>query len=361
MKIKEIPEDFIVEEQIDVPVVDGGQLTYFWLKKKNWTTEAALRAISRELGTNYKRFKFAGSKDKIAITRQAISAFKISENKLKDLKIDGIEIEIIGQGDLPLSLGSLSGNNFEVVIRDLDKGELAGMSKGLKGAQIKGVPNYFGKQRFGRGNTHLIGRSILRGELDEAVKGILCFLTEGEFEDKKEWRELCLKDWGNWADLANDMPRAMGLEWGVVDWLSRYENDYAGAMRTMPKHLRKLYVQAYQSYLWNAGLKKMINNNVQIPEILPVPGFESAVSEGIFWEEVLRLMEKDELDLDSFAVRRMPKLAAEGTIRDSFVKPQNLKIHDPQDDELNEGKKKIKLEFGLGKGMYATTIIESLF
>jgi tRNA pseudouridine13 synthase len=295
------------------------------------------------------------------MTKQAISVFKVEDERLEGLDIEGIDIEIIGQGKNPLSLGSLRGNKFEIAVRDLDEDELVKLNEGVKGAEERGVPNYFGKQRFGRGNTHLIGRSILRGELDEAVKGILCFLTDGEFEDKREWRTKCEKEWGDWANLANDMPRAMGLEWGVVDWLSRYDNDYAGAMRTLPKHLRKLYVQAYQSYLWNAGLKKLLESGEEIPEALPVPGLMHKGDGGVFWTEILELMKKDELELEDFKVKRMPKLAVDGIPRESFVKPDNLKVHKAEDDELNPGKKKVKFEFELGKGRYATTVVESLF
>ncbi|HKZ49706.1 MAG TPA: tRNA pseudouridine(13) synthase TruD, partial [Candidatus Nanoarchaeia archaeon] len=70
MKLKQVPEDFIVEEIITVPKSKKDEQTYFWLTKRNWTTEAAIREISRRLGVSNRRFKFAGSKDRIAATKQ---------------------------------------------------------------------------------------------------------------------------------------------------------------------------------------------------------------------------------------------------------------------------------------------------
>src|SRR3990172_7057516 len=101
MKIKQVPEDFEVDEIVDLidKTKPSGEQTYFFVIKKNWTTESAIREISKRLGVSQRRFKFAGSKDKFAITKQSVSGFKIPEENLLRLKIKDISLAIIGKGD----------------------------------------------------------------------------------------------------------------------------------------------------------------------------------------------------------------------------------------------------------------------
>ena len=120
MKLKQIPEDFVVEEKIKLKTKSSGNFIYFWLTKKNWTTVRAIQEIARQCHTSFKRFKFAGNKDRQAITRQAISAFKLSKEVLENVHLKDIQIEFIGFGDEPINLGTLEGNRFEIVLRDLD-------------------------------------------------------------------------------------------------------------------------------------------------------------------------------------------------------------------------------------------------
>ena len=76
--IKQKPEDFIVKEIPDYESDENGNYAYFWLTKKNFTTVEAIRRIANKLDILLKRIGFAGSKDKIALTKQVIS--------IKDIK-----------------------------------------------------------------------------------------------------------------------------------------------------------------------------------------------------------------------------------------------------------------------------------
>jgi len=162
MKIKQIPEDFIVNEIIKLKTSDSGDYTYFWLTKKNWTTLRAIVEIASRAHVSFKRFKFAGTKDKFAVTKQTVSAFKIPPEDFENLKIKDIEIEIIGFGKEAISLGTLTGNNFEITIRDLKKSDFEILKKNAANIRKKGCLNYFGQQRFGGGNTALIGKEIIK-------------------------------------------------------------------------------------------------------------------------------------------------------------------------------------------------------
>ena len=108
--IKNKPEDFIVDEVINLNL-DSGRYIYFRLKKENFTTINALELLAGKLNLKLKNFGFAGNKDKKAITTQSCSVFGANADKLKDLKLGNIKIDIIGRGKTPISLGDLEGNN----------------------------------------------------------------------------------------------------------------------------------------------------------------------------------------------------------------------------------------------------------
>jgi tRNA pseudouridine13 synthase len=358
MKIKQVPEDFIVNEIIEIPVQKSGDETYFWLTKRNWTTERAINEIARKCGVSYRRFKFAGTKDKFAVTKQAVSAFKVPAEKLNQIKLKDISTEMIGSGEKPISLGTLEGNHFEIIIRDLTKAETDIFRKNFAKIKKNGFKNFFGEQRFGKGNTHLIGKAILKGDLEKAAKEIICFTGEREREEVKQAKKFASENWGNWQAIIEKLPKHLHIEYNLLNWLINHKNDFAGALRTLPKHIRKLYVHAYQSWLWNSALAK---SNKTTKKEFPIPGFGTKLGNDAFSKTIKELLEKDNLALENFGCARMPELAVEGEYRNVIVKPANLKINSIEDDELNTGKNKVHLSFDLTKGSYATVLVEALF
>ncbi len=355
MKIKQLAEDFVVEEIIDIELCEG-DLLYFWLNKREWTTEAAIRNIAKKLGVSYRRFKFAGSKDKMAVTKQAVSVFKVDKERLEDLDLKDIKIEIIGKGDKPLSIGTLKGNKFDIVVRDLDENEIFNLKKNSDIVKKEGFPNFFGPQRFGKGNTHLIGKAILKGNLQDAVKGIICFVGDRESGEKKEFRGFAKDNWGSWSRILDRLPRYLNLERDLLKYLKENENDYAGALRRLPKHIRKLYVHAYQSWIWNKSLEKNLDSRGK----LFLPGYKSRLGNDNFSKSIKSLLEEDGVDLDVFLCKRMPEIALEGDFRDAFVKIDNFELGKIENDELGKNKK-LKVSFELPKGSYATVLIDYLF
>src|SRR3989338_1875583 len=351
MQIKQIPEDFKVEELIDLDLNENGAQTYFWLIKTNWTTGKAVSTIAQRCHTSIRRFKFAGNKDRNAVTKQAVSAFKIPPEQLKRLMIKDIEIDAIGKGDTPISLGTLKGNKFEIVVRDLKKTE--------KPKKIDKFPNYFGEQRFGYGNTHLVGKEILKGNLEEAVRLILTY-SEGSNEETEKARKFAVKNWGNWNDIIIKFPKYMNLEKSVLNWLISHPTYYGGALRVIPKTMRKMYVHAYQSEIWNSALKKCVKDLKGNPD-LPIPGTNTKLGKDKFSKTMALILKKEKITLQDFSAKRIPELASEGTTRKAFVKPKNFEIGELEKDELNKGKYKIKLFFELEKGAYATELINALF
>ena len=366
MLIKQIPEDFVVEEIIDIKTSESGDYTYFWLTKKNWTTVRAIKAIARKCRATFRRFKFAGTKDKFAITKQAVSAFKIEPEVLQQIKIKDIQIEVIGKGSEQISLGDLTGNRFEIVVRDAKEPENIDFVKKY------GFPNYFGPQRFGGGNTHLVGKEILKGNLEQAAKLILTY-SEDRNEKAREARAFADKNWGNWAEIIKTFPKFLSLEKSVLNWLIQNTNDFAGAMRVIPKPTRKMYINAYQGYLWNYALSEFLKSNCDAvvkkigfqelaipksscksPGELPIPGFDTKLGRDKFSKAMKEILESEGIELEAFKCARMPELSSEGTTRAAFVVPKQFIV-----ETLDETS--MKLKFDLPKGAYATVLLEVLF
>lgn len=298
-KIKQKPEDFFVKEIINLKTEDGGEYTYFILKKKNYTTLRALQHIAEQTGAQLKRFGFAGTKDKKAVTEQAVSAKGISREQLEKVKLKDIEIGVVGKGNEPISLGDLEGNYFKIILRDCEK-EPKKLSK---------FKNYFGEQRFSKNNAE-IGKAIVKKNFENAAKLVV---------ENKGDNESVLKE-----------------------YLQKKPNDYVGALRKMPIKILKMYVHAYQSLLWNRMAEKSGEEEIPLIGFGTIPG-----------EKEKNVMEEEGITTRDFIIKEIPELSSEGDSRKVFAGVKNLKIR-----KIEE--KAFELEFELPKGSYATELVKQM-
>lgn len=314
-KIKQIPEDFVVKEKSSVKVLDKGDFSYFLLKKRNYTTLRAVQAIADYLRIPPKFIGFAGTKDKNAVTEQSISIKK----ERVEISLKDIELEFKGCGDKPISLGDLEGNEFEITVRNLDDfNEFEEKGKFI---------NLFGEQRFSTNNAE-VGRAIVKKDFKKAIELILV--------DERDYKEK------------------------IEDWIKKSPNDYIGALGKLPKKMLTFYLNAYQSLLWNkTAMKLKDKENMKVPII----GFGTDIDE-IKDQElksiINEIMKEEKLTERDFIIRELQGLSREGDERDLFAEIKNLKT-EKSEDELNKGKKKIRLSFSLSKGCYATEALKSMF
>jgi tRNA pseudouridine13 synthase len=215
-----------------------------------------------------------------------------------------------------------------------------------------GFINYFGKQRFGiRGNTHLVGKEILKNDIKEAV---WIYLTHGgeEKEEFRKFRENLAKTRDFKLGL-KECPRNLRNEIVLLNHLVSKPNDYAGALRRIPKKFRRMFVHAYQSYLWNEIAKFSEESSI------PVIGFMTDLVKYKSSREIKKILESEGIDVNDFKTKSMPELSSEGDERERVIKPKNLKWSFGN-DELNKGKIKCTLGFEIPKGSYATVLIEEV-
>jgi tRNA pseudouridine13 synthase len=312
MKLKQTPEDFIVREISSIEPGKEGEYTYFLLKKRNYTTLKAMQAIANDLHTQLKHIGCAGNKDKTAVTEQVCSVTSDSPYSLEKISINDIEIKPIGKGNKPVSLGDLKGNEFEIVVRDIEK---------LPAAKNRFV-NLFGEQRFSTNNA-AIGKALVKRDFKQAVALIL--ITKSMAAIK------------------------------IHEILTLEPKNYLGALKKTPLRLLKLYVHAYQSLLWNELAKKHADTHNENTK-LPIIGFGTVPDRQL--DEILK---REGISTRDFVIKEFPELSSEGTERDVFAEASELKIGALESDELNEGKKKARLTFRLPKGCYATEFVRQLF
>ena len=166
--IRSSPHDFLVDEVFEELSYEGGRYLVLEMEKTDWDTHHLIRELSRKLRISQKRFGWAGTKDKRAVTVQRISIMNLDEAELKRITLPGLKIKVLGRTNRSVSLGDLLGNRFRITIRDLACPEpgatLARITEEI--VQQKGVPNYFGAQRFGHdgGNVEQ-GRAMLAREI----------------------------------------------------------------------------------------------------------------------------------------------------------------------------------------------------
>lgn len=310
-RIKQLPDDFVVNEMTNVKISDKGRYCYFWLKKKDFTTEDAITAISYYFKIPRKRFGYAGSKDKNAVARQLCSVL----GRIRDRKLESIEIEVAGYGNEPVCLGDLEGNEFVITVRDTAE----------KPKRISRIINFFDEQRFGRNNAG-IGLAVVKRDFKKAVE----LVSDSSYYKKQ-----------------------------LADYLTKNRNDYVNALRLVPKKIRVMYVHALQSKIWNETAERFANTKKNIT--IPIIGFATEIKDKKIGSITDKILSSYNINSRDFIIREMPELSSEGSERQLFAAVKNLKVGGLEGDELNAGRKKCIVSFSLQKGSYATLVIKGMF
>lgn len=356
--IKESVEDFKVEEIADHDI-NGGDHLILKLTKYNMTTLEAIREISNVLHISRKRFGYAGNKDKKAITTQYISIKGLDEEP-ENLFIPDLEIEILGK-DGHIAVGQLEGNKFEVSIRNIafPEDDIEGRIEKMSGELDGTIPNYFGRQRFGsvRPITHQVGREILKKNFGKAV---WTYIAKPYEEEHKKIRKVREKLWESRdpSQAAEKFPEQYRYEKTLLYHLSKNPKNYIGALQRLPDGLQRLFIHAYQSYVFNRALSSLISDGFHDEDYeLPLIGYKTPIKEEKPYEKIMEVLEEDEIEQKDFKLKSMPNLRSEGSYRKCFAPVKNFEISEVKEDDLNMNKNMVTLKFQLDKGCYATSLL----
>lgn len=254
-KLRKESEDFYVEEQFDsLSKKEDGKVLILKLKAKNWEHNRLLRFVARSNRVSPKRVYFAGTKDRRSVKVQYLS---IPGIKYRDFHLDDVEILEHFYLDSPLTIGSHSQNLFVIKVSDSDPETLLTNCREISSEGI--VPNYYGPQRFGniRPVTHLVGREIVKGRYEEAVRLFVGYPGEDRFADIR-------REYYNNPDPLKGLenfPETLDLERKIMEHLSREREDYSGAIKQLPENLVSMFIHAYQGYIFNRILSKRLEIN----------------------------------------------------------------------------------------------------
>ncbi|HSQ58466.1 MAG TPA: tRNA pseudouridine(13) synthase TruD [Gemmata sp.] len=171
-KIRVQNEDFEVEEVPSYEPSGTGEHLYLWIEKRGIAPEFFSRLIAMRLGTHPGNIGTAGLKDRHAVTRQWVSVPRECEPRVKNIDGDGIRVLRTGYHTNKLKPGHLRGNRFRILIRDAERA--AGIDAILDRLRARGMPNFYGPQRFGRGGSTLtLGWQCLEGKAPKRIRPFL--------------------------------------------------------------------------------------------------------------------------------------------------------------------------------------------
>ena len=255
--IKQRPEDFLVEEQPAYEPSGEGEHLYLFVQKTGATTLDVARRIAKAFNVRKSDVGYAGLKDKHAVTRQLFSVRPPKPDKADDavqsLKHHPrMEVLWTDRHRNKLRRGHLKGNRFVIRIREVTPTSVLAAKKTLDRLAASGIPNFIGEQRFGyRGNGHILGRHLLRGEYGEFVAELLGHPHDTDSPPLKEAREAF--DAGDIERAMELWPRKLRAERQVLDLL-RQGKTPEQAVRGMDRSQRELLVTAVQSAAFNRVL-----------------------------------------------------------------------------------------------------------
>ncbi len=386
--IKQRPEDFCVEE---VPLYEPcgeGTHVYAFIEKQQLTTHDAVARMAAALGVRRADIGYAGRKDAQAITRQWISIEHIDPDKLMTLDCPQIKVLKIGRHGNKLRVGHLSANKFMIRMRNLSVSakQAEEIAQAIMEVLIRrGVPNYFGPQRFGgRSDSGRLGEMLIKNDTTEFCR---LFLGDADNETDKRFIEARqLYEQGNYEQALECWPKAFHDHRRMLKELVRTKGNFKRASRALDDAMKNLLVSAWQSALFNEvlaarmphidmvllGDMAMKHDNgacfkVEQPDVEqprcqtfeisptgPLLGMRTARLTDAAGEIENPILDREILTEDD--LRRIKNFGARGGRRALRFQPRDVHISSGTDIRGDY----LELAFELDSGCYATTLLREI-
>jgi len=74
--------------------------------------------------------------------------------------------------------------------------------------------------------------------------------------------------------VVENVPGVSWYEKAMLRHLQKHPNDYAGALRKIPKRILRIYTSAYQSLSFNEQLNKLLAEG-NVPKTMTIQGFQN--------------------------------------------------------------------------------------
>lgn len=425
--IRENVKDFIVEEvlvdaskaqttssdnSVEGQVLDCSTAENRYLLcimvKRNWDTLVAVKNIANQLGIGTGQIHIAGIKDAKALTAQHLTIEGASAEKVQKIHVKDIEIRPLGYLRNKLSSYYLLGNSFRIRIKAVNHSETV-IKKTITETvdELKvlgGIPNFFGHQRFGttRPITHLVGKAIIKGDFKKATMLFLAKSSPYEHPSSRQARHE-LRATQDFERALKDFPKQLRYERSMLRHLVKHPHDFIRVFRTLPFKLQEMFIQAYESFLFNKFLSRRIalrlplkmaevgdyvvaversglamptiykevnlekrteiNNSIQAGKTrlaLPLIGFKQHPSKGVQGEIERQILEGEDVSPEDFKITDMPEISTRGRLRTATTPVNNFSTDEILSDANGPGRHEIGVSFMLYRGSYATIVLREL-
>ena len=364
-KIRVEPEDFqvteLISKKVENSINDQNGYAVYKLKKKRIDTNHALSGIFRQTGL---RLKSLGLKDASAVTEQFVCSGHTGK-AIENFSSDKYSLEHLGYVKKPLSKKDMIGNHFKLKISECQN-NLESFTEYEK------ILNFYGYQRFGskRPVTHLIGKAILQMDFSKAVDLILSFTSSYDSKENTEIRQK-LSDKANYQQYFDQVPVQMDIERMVLKEMIEH-GEPIRAIRVIPVSLRRFYIQAYQSFIFNQSLSAAFLDGEDLFEAqsgdvcfdyngiigkyvkgmdqnlaLPFVGY-SYYKKTRFDFQISKILEQEEILPKDFFIKEMQEASSEGGFRQTAIHCSNYSAHDNV------------VEFSLSRGSFATILLREI-
>jgi len=414
----------VVREKVDLNLSSEGRHSVYLLHKRGWNTLDAIGAIARASGVPVDEIRYAGLKDRHALSTQYISVprYRTLRESVPEVAGEDLRVEHVGYSDDFISTRNLTGNAFSVTVRSLAQEEAELIRHRTAQVKESGFPNYFDDQRFGSmpASGELLGERVVKGHL----KGALRLYMTAEFpamkSDERERRRSISDSWGDWDAIYALCSSA--VERRIVEALMKGggRKNLLQAINAIPGNEMTMYFAAFQASVWNQTLRELMGGmsghrsvppstasegqqsvpvsatsadqqslpavaapfvSVQgreAPYLIPVGDRGQAALNGLHGVKIPTVAHKilpaqPQVEAAISAVlsargiarsdlnmRGVHNAYLKSFYRDAVVVPADLESDGPAFDDLYRGRLKTTLRFSLPRGSYATMLLKAL-
>ncbi len=385
MRLKQRPEDFSVTESWRFDPDPRGEWFVYLMDKQKLSTFEAVERVAAAARVPVADVSYCGLKDKQGRTSQLVAV----RGRPVEIQQADLRLKALGRTAAPISAENTTSNRFAVAVRDLGEEDLARLPASVAEVQRLGVVNYFDSQRFGalkHGQGFLV-KDLMRGDAEAALRNFMARPSELDRSDDARVKGFWKEHWGEWG-RRNPYPGAERYA-RVIRWLREHPEDYLGAfLRTEPRW-RALQVFAYQSWLWNEGVKQYLRKVVGVERLValryqagtllfprsldagrakllegrtfPLLAPDSRIDDPDVRRAALSVLEREDMTLDSLRVPGAPQIHFDHEERPLLVHPGKLVVGEARRDELNRERFRVHVAFTLPPGAYATLVVKRLF
>lgn len=363
-KIKQSNEDFQVSEVISEKALgtiseDNG-LSVYLLTKNGIDTTHALHDIEKRYGLSLRAL---GLKDSNAVTEQFVQTKTVSRS-LEKIEGKKYSLKRIGFSKKPIAKQDMLGNKFRIKISD--------STNISQFDEYDKILNFFGYQRFGskRPITHLVGKAIIQKNYQKAIDFLLGYSSKYDSDENNHYRKL-ISERKSDSEVIDELPKSMDIEITILKSLVK-SDDQKIAIRKIPLQMRRFYVQAYQSYIYNKTLSMAFayeedlflpqENDVCYDRTNKLGKFQNELGQRLtvplvghsyfkktrFDYYIQKILEEEEILPSDFLIKDFQEISAEGGFRNSSIQCDDFQASNDT------------VEFQLSRGSYATIIIREI-